>query len=40
MAYRSRVNPRKDRRVFSRTAGMTHRKNLNSAYVMRGGIRL
>jgi len=36
---RKRVNPRRDRRVFARSAVRIHKKNL-SAGPMRGGIRL
>lgn len=38
--YRKRAVPHKDRRIFSNTAGMTHKKNLVSTSAMRGGIRL
>lgn len=38
--YRSKAVPHKDRRIFSRTAGMTHKKNLAHVSAMRGGIRL
>lgn len=36
-----RFNVRKnDKRYFSKTADMTHRFNVNSSNMMRGGIRL
>lgn len=35
-----RVKKSKDRRIFSKTADMTHKMNLNSGRPMRGGIRL
>lgn len=37
--YRKRANKRSDRRMFSRTAGLTNKKNL-VAMPMRGGFRL
>lgn len=37
--YRKRVNRRRDRKIFSRTARKVHGKNLR-AMPMRGGIRL
>lgn len=39
MKFRKRQNPRRDKRVFTRSAGRVHRKNLR-ANPMRGGIRL
>lgn len=36
---RKRANPRKDKKIFSRSASMVHKKNLNNG-PMRGGIRL
>lgn len=36
---RYRANKHKDRRIFSRTADMTHRKNLQTG-VHRGGNRM
>lgn len=37
--FRRRANKRSDRRRFSRTAGMTHKRNLQVS-PMRGGYRL
>lgn len=39
MAKRSRVRPRKDRKVFTRTAKSSKKINVNPT-VFRGGIRL
>jgi len=39
MKNRKRMNPRKDRKMFSRHASKQHKKNLPSR-PMRGGIRL
>lgn len=36
---RRKMNRKKSRRLFSKTAGMTHKKNLGGN-PMRGGIRL
>lgn len=36
---RFKAKPRKDKRIFSKTASMVHKKNLVSG-PMRGGIRL
>lgn len=36
---RYRANPRKDRRIFSRSASLVHKRNLN-VVPMRGGIRI
>lgn len=40
MKMRSRVNARKDKRIFERTAGKTNVKNIPGKVVSRGGIRL
>lgn len=42
MAKRFKMNSRKSKKVFSRTAGMTHTKNMPAPrkVPMRGGIRL
>lgn len=40
MKMRSRVNARKDRRIFSRTASKTNVKNIPGKIISRGGIRL
>lgn len=42
MKYRKRVNPRKDKRKFSRTADMSHKLNSKTGVGIdkRGGIRL
>ena len=43
MAYfkkRRKMSRRKSKRLFSRTASRTHRRNLPTSRVMRGGIRL
>lgn len=37
--FRKRANPRKDKRIFSKSASMVHKKNLDNG-PMRGGIRL
>jgi hypothetical protein len=37
---RSRMNRRRSRRLFSRTASRTHRRNTLGGRIMRGGIRL
>nr|WAE43290.1 MAG: DNA binding protein [Microviridae sp.] len=37
--FRKRANPRKDKRIFSKSASMVHKKNLMNG-PMRGGIRL
>lgn len=39
MAYRSKVNPRKDKRIFSNTAKKTKRINVRPK-ASRGGVRL
>lgn len=39
MKMRSRVNPRRDRKIFSRTAARTKVDNIPGARIMRGGIR-
>lgn len=39
--YREKVNPKKDKKVFSATADKTHKKNFKTVSVnKRGGIRL
>jgi hypothetical protein len=38
MKYRSKVNKRKDKRIFTKTASKS--KGINMAMPMRGGIRL
>lgn len=40
MSMRKRVNPRKDRKIFARTAARTEVKNIPGRVVQRGGIRL
>ena len=40
MAYRSKVNPKKDKRIFRKTALRTNAKNIPSRFVPRGGIDL
>ena len=40
MAKRKRMGRKKSKKLFSRTAGRTHKKNVNSRTIMRGGIRL
>ncbi len=40
MAYRRRMKRSKSKRLFSRTASKTHKKNFSSGRPMRGGIRL
>lgn len=40
MAIRSRVRPRKDRKVFRKTAVRTNKKNLPGHNLTRGGIHL
>ena len=37
--FRKRANRRRDPHIFSKTAGMVHKKNLQTG-VMRGGIRI
>lgn len=37
---RHKMSSHKSKRLFSRTGGMTHRKNMPSRVPMRGGIRL
>ena len=37
--FRYRANPGKDKRIFSRSASMVHKKNIGAS-PMRGGIRL
>lgn len=37
---RKRASRRRDPHIFSRTAGMVHKKNLLDTMPMRGGIRL
>jgi len=39
MAYRKKMGRRKSRRLFTKTARRTHKKNLTTG-PMRGGIRL
>ena len=39
--YRKKMSRRASKRSFSRTASMTHRKNLaTTSYTMRGGTRM
>lgn len=40
MAFRSKMSGAGSRRSFSKHGSKTHRKNLGSRTVMRGGIRL
>ena len=40
MKSRSRVNMRKDKRIFKKTAMATNKKNIPGQIVQRGGIRL
>lgn len=40
MSMRKRVNPRRDRAIFRRTARKTEAKNVPGRVVQRGGIRL
>lgn len=40
MRSRSRVNSRKDRKIFKRTAMATNKKNVPGQIIQRGGIRL
>lgn len=42
MAKRSKISPRKSKRMFSKTASKTHRKNMPMPrkVPMRGGIRM
>ena len=40
MKSRSRVNVRKDKRIFKRTAMATNKKNVPGQVIQRGGIRL
>lgn len=40
MKVRSRVRPRKDARIFKRTAVRTHKKNLPGHDMTRGGTSL
>ena len=40
MATRQRVSPRRDKRIFRRTASRTDVKNIPGRVVQRGGIRL
>lgn len=37
---RHKISSRKSKRMFSKTGGMTHKKNMPSRIPMRGGIRL
>lgn len=39
MAYRSKMKKRRSKKLFSRTASRSHKKNFRSG-PMRGGIRL
>lgn len=39
MKFRKRANPRRDRKMFSKTARKFHKRNMR-ATPMRGGIRL
>jgi len=39
MAYRKKMGKRRSKKLFSKTASRTHRKNIRSGS-MRGGIRL
>lgn len=38
--YRKKMSKRKSKKLFARTGSKTHKKNLATNYVMRGGIRL
>lgn len=40
MKSRSRVNNRKDHRIFKKTAMRTEKKNIPGGIVARGGVRL
>ena len=40
MKSRSRVNARRDHRIFKKTAMATNKKNIPGQIVQRGGIRL
>lgn len=40
MGLRQRVSPRRDRKIFKRTAARTDVKNIPGRVVQRGGIRL
>ena len=40
MKSRTRVNSRKDHRIFKRTALATNKKNIPGQVIQRGGIRL
>lgn len=40
MKSRSRVNGRKDHRIFKKTAMATNKKNIPGQVIQRGGIRL
>lgn len=40
MRRRSKIPPRKSKRMFSKHAGKTHKKNMPKRLPMRGGIRL
>ena len=40
MKSRSRVNARKDHKIFKRTAMATNKKNIPGQIIQRGGIRL
>jgi len=40
MAYRSKISKKKSKRLFIRTASRTHKKNISSGKIMRGGYRI
>lgn len=40
MKSRSRVNVRRDKKIFKRTAMATNKKNVPGQVIQRGGIRL
>jgi len=40
MSRRSKISSGRSKKLFSRTASRSHKKNNNSGKVMRGGIRL
>lgn len=40
MFRRNKMSKKRSRKSFSKSASRTHRKNVQSGYTMRGGIRL
>jgi len=40
MAFRNKISKKRSKKLFSKTASRTHKKNLSNGKVMRGGYRI